>query len=299
MPSLINADNGVVSGSVGLKYSTDNTGTLALQTNGNTAMTVDSSQNILIARTSPAWANTRFSVDQQTNPAGLLSWYNGYPEAYATGNSPSAKFPYAPSGTQEVKNANSSASTVAGYLTDFIAYNGSTATTAYMGVSAGNTYAANMVFGQRTGVQSWRETMRIDTDGRVTMPYQPTFTASLTNGNTGTSGTIVYNSANINVGGHYNTTNGRFTAPVAGVYMFFITGISLNTTNVESSIQVNGSGIYINARGGSNVNSTAAGYCGAIFINLNVNDYVTVKIEGGYAQYGFGNYTTFSGRLMN
>ena len=143
------------------------------------------------------------------------------------------------------------------------------------------------------------ERMRIDSSGRVTMPYQPTFTASLTNGNTGTSGTIVYNSSDINVGGHYNTTNGRFTVPIAGVYMFSITGISVNTTTVEAAIMVNGSGTYINARGGSNTSSTAAGYCGVIFISLAVNDYVSVRIEGGVAQYGFGNYTTFSGRLMN
>jgi hypothetical protein len=41
MPSIINADNGVVSGSVGLKYASDNSGVLALQTNGNTAVTID------------------------------------------------------------------------------------------------------------------------------------------------------------------------------------------------------------------------------------------------------------------
>ncbi len=49
MPAIINADNGVVSGSVGLKYSTDNTGTLALQTNGNTAITISSGQQIQVS----------------------------------------------------------------------------------------------------------------------------------------------------------------------------------------------------------------------------------------------------------
>jgi hypothetical protein len=45
MASIINADNGVVSGSAGLKTSADSTGVLALQTNGTTAVTVDTSQN--------------------------------------------------------------------------------------------------------------------------------------------------------------------------------------------------------------------------------------------------------------
>jgi hypothetical protein len=54
MASNINADNGVVSGSAGLKTSADNSGVLALQTNGTTAVTVNASQNVGIATTSPA-----------------------------------------------------------------------------------------------------------------------------------------------------------------------------------------------------------------------------------------------------
>ena len=44
MAVTINADNGVVSGSAGLKQAADSTGILALQTNGTTAVTVDASQ---------------------------------------------------------------------------------------------------------------------------------------------------------------------------------------------------------------------------------------------------------------
>jgi hypothetical protein len=51
MPNTINADNGVVSGSAGLKSSSDGTGVLALQTNGTTAVTVDASQNTTLAGT--------------------------------------------------------------------------------------------------------------------------------------------------------------------------------------------------------------------------------------------------------
>ena len=45
MASIINADNGVASGSVGLKQSADTTGNLVLQTNGNTVVTFDTSLN--------------------------------------------------------------------------------------------------------------------------------------------------------------------------------------------------------------------------------------------------------------
>jgi hypothetical protein len=54
MASTINSDNGVVSGSAGLKYSSDSTGVLALQTNGNTAVTIDSTGRMGIGTTSPA-----------------------------------------------------------------------------------------------------------------------------------------------------------------------------------------------------------------------------------------------------
>jgi hypothetical protein len=51
MAVTINADNGVVSGSAGLKNSADSTGILALQTNGTTALTLDASQNATFAGT--------------------------------------------------------------------------------------------------------------------------------------------------------------------------------------------------------------------------------------------------------
>ena len=33
--------------------------------------------------------------------------------------------------------------------------------------------------------------------------------------------TIIYDNAKINEGGHYDTTTGKYTAPVAGIYQFF------------------------------------------------------------------------------
>lgn len=53
MASTINADNGVSSGSAGLKYSADNSGVLQLLTNGTVALTVNTSQNVGIGTTTP------------------------------------------------------------------------------------------------------------------------------------------------------------------------------------------------------------------------------------------------------
>jgi hypothetical protein len=43
MPSFINADNGVVSGSAGVKTTADTSGVLALQSNGTTGLTLNTS----------------------------------------------------------------------------------------------------------------------------------------------------------------------------------------------------------------------------------------------------------------
>ena len=63
------------------------------------------------------------------------------------------------------------------------------------------------------------ERMRIDSSGRVTMPYQPAFSVhgvSFDSTTLSLLGPVVLT----NVGGHFSTTTGRFTAPVAGVYGF-------------------------------------------------------------------------------
>lgn len=53
MPATINADNGVVSGTSGLKSTADTSGVLALQSNGSTGLTLDTSLNVGIGTASP------------------------------------------------------------------------------------------------------------------------------------------------------------------------------------------------------------------------------------------------------
>lgn len=57
MASIINSDNGVVSGSMGLKQSADTSGNLVLQTNGNAVISIDTSLNANFSGTVSAVAN--------------------------------------------------------------------------------------------------------------------------------------------------------------------------------------------------------------------------------------------------
>jgi C1q domain len=75
------------------------------------------------------------------------------------------------------------------------------------------------------------ERMRIDSAGQVTTPSQPAFHAFGLNTVTNSSN-IVFPSVVFNIGSHYNTSTGRFTAPVSGIYMFGWTSIGNNINDV-------------------------------------------------------------------
>ena len=86
--------------------------------------------------------------------------------------------------------------------------------------------------------------MRIDSAGRVTMPYQPAFSfggLSTSLGLTTSPQRVVFTGQKLNRGSHY--ASGVFTAPVAGAYAFMSHALCLSNGNAFYSIRVNGTDV--------------------------------------------------------
>jgi hypothetical protein len=151
--------------------------------------------------------------------------------------------------------------------------------------------------------------LKMNASGYMTLPYQPSFYAHLTTVATiSVNNPIIFNNEVFDTAGNYNTSNGRFTAPVTGLYQF---NISLLVDSSQSApvdvnvrIRVNGSGIpvslYQTRRDSAGYDLMSKSFC----YKLSANDYIDVSIGGSTITiFGNGagasdNQTSFSGYLV-
>ena len=146
------------------------------------------------------------------------------------------------------------------------------------------------------------ERLRISAQGYVTSPNQPSFNVTITtvgqiNSNVGV---VIFNNTNAlgnhNNGNHYNTSNGRFTAPVAGRYQFNARMLTNSSTTAYTIylLRVNANHVgYI----GHNHSDYWLMESGSFVLNLQANDYVDCYIQQ-HSGHGGHNYASFSGFLI-
>ena len=148
----------------------------------------------------------------------------------------------------------------------------------------------------------YTERLVIDADGRVITPSQPAFSAYHTIGNVAVTAEadIVLPSTLYNIGGHYSTSTGKFTAPVAGMY-FFNAHMYFQGLNNYHRLRFykNGSIIRYQLHHG---NGGASSYTvhGVCQMNLAANDVVKITFQADTAAnyYVADNHTNFSGYLI-
>lgn len=143
------------------------------------------------------------------------------------------------------------------------------------------------------------EKMRVNANGHVTMPNQPSCSVARSSGQG--SGSIEWNHVHHNTGNHFSTSTYRFTAPVAGNYLVTLFGMSNNSnTTMDIEVKINGNQQnqlvpYENANG-----ATLHQVSGSSVIGLSANDYLTVHVNTG-SWYGGtnGRHNNFSVHLLS
>ena len=136
-----------------------------------------------------------------------------------------------------------------------------------------------------TGTGTGTVNLKVDGSGRVTKPNQPAFMVVMTSAPTvtGTSNsTLPWNSEIFDVGSNFNTSNYRFTAPVAGKYYMHLHLELHSDSSWTTSTWTYVGDFWING-----TQKTGADYWGhsskynlitnAVILDLNANDYVDVR----------------------
>ncbi|XP_062574643.1 uncharacterized protein LOC134236474 isoform X2 [Saccostrea cucullata] len=130
-------------------------------------------------------------------------------------------------------------------------------------------------------------------------PKRVGFSASVSSGSSSwNSGTLVFPSVITNEGNGYNPSNGIFTAPIAGMYVFFLNVQSYYRETIYVDIVLNGSTkVRTMAYSTSNDDYYDSGP-NLVVLTIQKGDAVWVKYYSGQGYYYDGPITTFSGFLL-
>ena len=156
--------------------------------------------------------------------------------------------------------------------------------------------------------------MTIDSSGRINQPAQPRFFAYLgsrfpASGNIASGNIFPFDNTNQNVGSGFNTSNYRYTAPVAGTYVFGMNVRMVNDSGVRvarAMLRKNGSQQWDLAFIGGSKSPNPSDHpsmSGVTIINANANDYFDLEVSGelsfsGHLYADPGTRSNFWGYLL-
>ena len=268
--SIINSDDGSVSGTTGLKTTGGDDGELAFESSGTEAMRIDSSGRVGIGTSSPAEALHITTASSSTTAVTGLKIQNS---ADLNGENVGISF-----GSTSWPDGG------AIYAED-----------------QSNDGLVDICFALRpSGGGNPTERMRIDSSGRVTMPYQPAFMAQKGAGTVSAGNPYIFDVVSFNTGNHYNSSTGVFTAPITGVYHFDVIML-LHNNNASNEYYwralLNGSTTVVDCYSMASVANHHYIYPSSFTIKMTANDYIQIRIQSGIF-YGGTSNTLFSGFLV-
>ena len=117
--------------------------------------------------------------------------------------------------------------------------------------------------------------------GYVQFPTRPIAHVGKSNGNVSSGNYVVWNYAHINQGNMYNTSDGKFTVPITGMYFVGFFSISNGNSTLDYNLRVNGNDYqgmcpYAAPTGGNHVH--VGGSC---VISLSAGQYLQMYVANG------------------
>ena len=145
--------------------------------------------------------------------------------------------------------------------------------------------------------------MTIDSSQRVTTPGQPMFDAGRNAGYQTDDAYFVQDYARVNVGSHFDTSTGKFTAPIAGTYFFTFSIMTHDSGSVVQAV------VQLRKNGSAAMNflqhKTGAYHTrvtGNMILTLAANDYIQTYVGDSGTSSGWQGsaheYNVFGGFLI-